>query len=238
MEIIFGKNAVLSFLQANQVLEIYVENHFKDASFLAKIKEYKVKIYEKNKSFLDDLTQNTKHQGVVAKIKDFVYAPYQETIEKIKKMNNPTLLMLDGIEDPHNLGAIIRTVEAFHVEGIIIKKHHQAPINATVAKVSTGAIANVKIMQVTNLTQTLIDLKEKGFWIVAAEAYQGVDYQTMDYQMPLVLVVGSEGFGISRLVKEQADFNVFIPMQGKVNSLNVSVATAILLAHIQTHKGQ
>jgi len=142
----------------------------------------------------------------------------------------PVILMLDGIEDPHNLGAIIRSAEAFQIDAIIIGKHNCVPVNATVAKVSTGALANVDIIQVTNLTKTLIDLKKKGFWVVEAEANQGVDYASLDYQMPLVLVVGSEGFGISRLVKEQSDYNVFIPMYGKVNSLNVSVATAILLA--------
>ena len=238
-----GRNAVLELLESGRdINKIYVsegERHGSINKIIAIAKERKIVINEIGKTKLNQMAQTENNQGVIAIVPPFDYCDIDDILQVAKQRNEkPFILILDGIEDPHNLGAIIRTVEAFHVEGIIIKKHHQAPINATVAKVSTGAIANVKIMQVTNLTQTLIDLKEKGFWIVAAEAYQGVDYQTMDYQMPLVLVVGSEGFGISRLVKEQADFNVFIPMQGKVNSLNVSVATAILLAHIQTHKGQ
>ena len=140
--------------------------------------------------------------------------------------------MLDGVEDPHNVGAIIRTCEAFSVDGIIIPKFNSCQINATVAKVSTGALANVKIAQVTNLTQTLKELKNNGFWVYAAEAFNSQNYETLDYKSPVVLVVGSEGFGISRLVKEQADFNIKIAMSGKVNSLNVSVATAILVSHI------
>ena len=238
MEYIFGKNTVAAFLDANQVLEIYIEIGLKDQSIQKLDLQKNIPVIEKKKDFLDRLTDNARHQGMVAKIKDFTYASYQNTLKDIDLAQNPTLLMLDGIEDPHNLGAIIRTVEAFQVDAILLKKHHQAPINATVAKVSTGALANVKIIQVTNLTQTLIDLKKKGFWIVSAEAYQGVDYHTIDYHMPLVLVVGSEGFGISQLVKKQSDFNVYIPMVGKVNSLNVSVATAILLAHIQNQKRQ
>ena len=238
-----GRNSVLELLDSDRdINKIFIERGEKHGSInkiIVKAREKKVVIVEVDRQKLNKMAQTENHQGVIAIVPPFNYCEVKDILdEAYRKNEKPFIIILDGIEDPHNLGAIIRTVEAFHVEGIIIKKHHQAPINATVAKVSTGAIANVKIMQVTNLTQTLIDLKEKGFWIVAAEAYQGVDYQTMDYQMPLVLVVGSEGFGISRLVKEQADFNVFIPMQGKVNSLNVSVATAILLAHIQTHKGQ
>ena len=141
-------------------------------------------------------------------------------------------MVLDGIEDPHNLGAIIRTCEAFKVDGIIISKNNCCPVNATVAKVSTGAIANVKICQVTNITQTLKALKKKGYWVYMAEAYNSQDYDKVDYKNPVVLVVGSEGFGISRLVKEQADFNIAIRQYGKVNSLNVSVATGILISYI------
>lgn len=140
--------------------------------------------------------------------------------------------MLDKVEDPHNLGAIIRTCEAFSIQGVIISKHNSCPINSTVAKVSTGALNNVKIAQVNNLTNALKLLKDEGFWIYAAEANNGVKYDKVNYDSPTVLVVGSEGNGISSLVKKQSDFNIYIPMTGKVNSLNVSVATAILISNM------
>lgn len=232
MEYVFGKNAVSAYLNTQRILEIYITKEVKNSEYFKKICKYQINVIEKNKSFLDDLVHSKKHQGIVAKIKDFEYADYENTIKLALSKEYPVILMLDGIEDPHNLGAIIRSVEAFQVDAIIIGKHNCVPVNGTVAKVSTGALANVHIIQVSNLTKTLIDLKKKGFWVVEAEANQGVDYTTLDYHMPVVLVVGSEGFGISRLVKEQADYNVFIPMYGKVNSLNVSVATAILLAKI------
>ncbi len=236
MEYVFGKNAVSAYLDTQRIIEIYVTKEIKNSDFFKNICKHQIKVIEKSKVFLDDLVHNNKHQGIVAKIKDFEYADYENTIKKALLKERPVILMLDGIEDPHNLGAIIRSAEAFQIDAIIIGKHNCVPVNATVAKVSTGALANVDIIQVTNLTKTLIDLKKKGFWVVEAEANQGVDYASLDYQMPLVLVVGSEGFGISRLVKEQSDYNVFIPMYGKVNSLNVSVATAILLAKMMEKK--
>ena len=232
MEYIFGKNTIDAYLEENMIVEIYITKEFKDEKLLQKIKKCRIPIIEKNKNILDNLVKTNKHQGIVAAIKDFSYSSYDEILQNALNKKNPILLMLDGIEDPHNLGAIIRTAEAFNIDGILLGKHNCASVNATVAKVSTGALANILITQVTNLTKTLQDLKKKGFWVVEAEANQGVDYTSVDYHMPVVLVVGSEGFGISRLVKEQSDFNVFIPMYGKVNSLNVSVATAILLAQI------
>lgn len=230
MEYVFGKNTVLSFLDSPLLIEIYLQQDFHDLSVLEKIKKAKIKVIYKSKKELEILAKGIKHQGIIGKIKDYQYCSYEELINFSKQKKYPFILMLDGIEDPHNLGAIIRTVEAFSVDGIIVGKHDNCPVNATVAKVSTGAIANVKICEVVNLTKTLQDLKKQGYWIFAAEANEGKDYQTCDYKMPIVLVMGSEGFGISQLVKKQADFNVFIPMNGKVNSLNVSVATAILVA--------
>ena len=232
MEYIYGKNAINAYLETNYIIEIYATKESVSNDILKKTKSKRINIVEKNKQYLDNLVQGAKHQGLVAKIKDFNYSDYNRMVKRALEKQRPVILMLDGIEDPHNLGAIIRTCEAFQIDGIIIGKHNCCQVNSTVAKVSTGALAYVDIVQVTNLTQTLKDLKEKGFWVVAAEADNSTDYNKMDYNMPTVLIVGSEGYGISRLVKQQADYNVKIPMTGKVNSLNVSVATAILLSRI------
>ena len=232
MEYIFGKNTIESFLDSKNIIEVFIANNFSDEKLLRKIRQSGIKLSVKDKLFLDKVSNSGKHQGIVASIKSFEYASLQEIIEAGKKRKHPFIVVLDGVEDPHNVGAIIRTCEAFSVDGIIISKHNSCPVNATVAKVSTGALANVKIAQVTNLTQTLKELKKSGYWVFAAEAFNSQPYECVDYNCPVVLVMGSEGFGISRLVKEQADFNIKINMSGKVNSLNVSVATAILVAHI------
>lgn len=232
MEYIYGKNAIDSFLESKSILEIFISNNFCDDKLLKRIKSVNIKISIKDKNYLDKISNGGKHQGIVAAIKNYNYSSVNEIIEIGKKKKQPFIVVLDGIEDPHNVGAIIRTCEAFSVDGIIIPKHNSCPVNATVAKVSTGAIANVKIAQVTNLTQTLKELKKSGYWIYAAEAFNSQSYTDLKYDNPVVLVVGSEGFGISRLVKEQADFNVCIKMKGKVNSLNVSVASAILISYI------
>lgn len=230
MEIIYGKNPVMSFLNNDMIKEIYLTDNFADKNFIGTIKKSNIKYSFQKKSFLDKLAATDKHQGIIAIIKDFNYTEYSDLIKYSKTKENPFILVLDKIEDPHNFGAIIRTCEALGVDGIIISKHHSCPLNATVAKVSTGAIANLRICQVTNINQTLQDLKKQGYWIYAAEANQGQSYQNLKFDGAKVLVVGSEGYGISPLVIKQADFRIFIPMKGKVNSLNVSVATAILIA--------
>ena len=140
--------------------------------------------------------------------------------------------MLDGISDPHNLGAILRSADAFGADGIIVKKHGQAPLNATVAKVSTGAIDFVPVCQVTNLTQAIKELKDEGFWIVSSDGKANLDLNQLDYKFPTVLIVGSEGEGVSRLVLQNSDYITKINMVGHVNSLNASVACAIYLSTI------
>jgi len=230
MEYIFGKNTIDSFIGNDMLLEVYLLPSFDDKKIIDKLKNNNIKTTIKDKGFFDKFSNGIKHQGIAGKIKDYEYYDLDDITNSSR--NYPFIVVLDGIEDPHNLGAIIRTCEAFKVDGIIISKNNCCPVNATVAKVSTGAIANVKICQVTNITQTLKALKKKGYWVYMAEAYNSQDYDKVDYKNPVVLVVGSEGFGISRLVKEQADFNIAIRQYGKVNSLNVSVATGILISYI------
>ena len=232
MEYIFGKNTIESFVDSKNIIEVFIANNFSDEKILRRIRQAGIKVSVKDKFFLDKVSNNGKHQGIVASIKSFEYASLQEIVDIGKKKKHPFIVVLDGVEDPHNVGAIIRTCEAFSVDGIIMSKHNSCPVNATVAKVSTGALANIKIAQVTNLTQTLKELKKIGYWVFAAEAFNSQPYEAVDYNCPVALVVGSEGFGISRLVKEQADFNIKINMSGKVNSLNVSVATAVLVSYI------
>ena len=144
----------------------------------------------------------------------------------------PLIVLLDGVEDPHNFGAIIRTCEAVGVDGIIILERRAVSVTGTVVKTSAGAIDNVKIVQVTNLVRTIAELKDLGYWIVGTDLKDSVDYRKIDYKMKTVLVVGSEGKGMSRLVREACDFIAQIPMKGRVNSLNVSVATAVMLYEI------
>lgn len=233
MEYVYGRNVIASYLDSNDLLEVYYIKELKNSPLISELKQKKIALKETNKQELEKLVHTDKHQGIVGKIRDFKYQDYDLMVSNALTKPHPVLLMLDGIEDPHNLGAIIRSVEAFQIDGIILKKNNSVSINSTVAKVSTGALVNVNITQVTNLSSTLEDLKEKGFWSYAAEAYQGVSYNSVEYDRPTLLIVGSEGKGISRLLKEKADFRIYIPMYGKVNSLNVSVATAILLAKIK-----
>ena len=155
MEYIFGKNTIESFIDSKSIIEVFIAQNFVDEKILKKLRQSNIKVSVKDKNFLDKITQFGKHQGIAASIKSFEYASINDIIQIGKKKNYPFIVALDGVEDPHNVGAIIRTCEAFSVDGILLPKHNSCPLNATVAKVSTGALANIKIAQVTNLTQTL-----------------------------------------------------------------------------------
>ena len=231
---IYGKNTVLESLKGEKpVYEIYMMKNAKDEKLLslAKAKNAKVNIVA-HKGVLNQLVGNVVHQGVVAQTEGYGYSSIDEIIDAIPKGKQPLLLMLDGLEDPHNLGAILRTCDAIEVDGVIIGKNRSVGLTSTVAKVSTGAIDYVKVAQVTNLSRTLDDLKKRGFWVVGCELNESQDYRAIDYNMPLVIVVGSEGFGISKLVKSHCDMNVVLPMTGHVTSLNASVASAVILYQI------
>jgi 23S rRNA (guanosine2251-2'-O)-methyltransferase len=228
---IFGKNTIMTRLQKGEdIEEVLISSHFNDARFIKFFDS--MKVTRVSDSELDRLTGGVVHQGIVARIKTYEFTSLDKLLKLLNGVSNPLLVMLDGIEDPHNFGAILRSCEAMGVQGVLVPKHRSAPLNATVAKVSTGAIEFIPVIQVTNLTQTIQRLKEKGFWVVGAEATNANDYREVDYQMPTLLVIGSEGKGISRLVLEQCDFKVKLPMLGKINSLNASVATAVLLYQI------
>lgn len=231
---IYGKNTVFESLKGSKpVYQVYMMKNVKDDKImkLAQQKGAQVQIVA-HKGVLNDLVGNVVHQGIVAQVEGYDYYSVNEILAAIPKEKQPLLLMLDGLEDPHNLGAILRTCDAVEVDGVIIGKNRSVGLTPTVAKVSTGAIDHVKVAQVTNLSRTLDDLKKQGFWVVGCDLDESQDYRAIDYNMPVVIVIGSEGFGISRLVKSHCDMNVILPMNGHVTSLNASVATAVILYQV------
>lgn len=229
---IYGRNTVLSALKEHKVKAIYIADGFSLFSILDEIKKQNLIAKTSSKQELNRMAQNGNHQGVVAEIDDYKYSSLEEIIKKAKKSQYPLIVILDGVKDPQNLGAILRSCDAFGANGIILKKNGQVGVNSIVAKVSTGAIDFVPVAMVTNLVQTIKTLKNNGYWIVGSDGLAKQDYREIDYKCPIALVVGSEGEGISRLVLENCDFISKITMVGHVNSLNASVATAVYLAQI------
>lgn len=235
---VFGKNVVKQLLNDHKkIYEVMLSDGLHDQELEKEIKANNIPYKTMSRKKMDQLLQNDRHQGVAAKIDDYKTYELDELLAAIPKEKTPLLVMLDGLEDPHNLGAILRTCDCIGVDGVIIGKHRNVKLTPTVAKISTGAIDTVKVAIVTNLAQSLKQLKKQGFWIAGADFEQSVDYREGRYDLPLVLVVGSEGFGISSLVRKNCDFCVRLPMEGSVSSLNASVACAILLyqIHAQRH---
>ena len=233
-DIIEGRNAVLELLNSEQdINKLYIqrgEKHGSIYSIIAKAREKKVQICEVEKSKLDAMSQTKKHQGVIAVVPPFAYSSIEDILELAKEKNeDPFVLLLDGIEDGHNLGSIIRTAETAGVHGIIIPKRIAASVNATVSKTSAGAVAFMKIARVNNLTETIKFLKEEGLWVIGTDMQGQKYYYEQDLTGSLALVIGSEGFGISRLVKENCDAFVKIPMKGQISSLNASVSAGIVM---------
>ncbi|MBO4667480.1 MAG: 23S rRNA (guanosine(2251)-2'-O)-methyltransferase RlmB [Bacilli bacterium] len=229
---IYGRNAVKEAMLSGSVFTIYLSSSIRDKSYEKLARSQKINIVYKTNNELDKLLKTCNHQGIAGEVDDYRFYELEEIIEFAKLKKYPLVLILDGIEDPHNMGAIIRSVDAFSVDGIIIKSKGQVDINSTVYKVSTGAIEHVKICKVNNLNTALTTLKDNGFWIVSSDGNSDKNYDEIDYKCPIGLVIGSEGFGISKLVLDNSDHIVKIPMSGHVNSLNASVATGIFLALI------
>ena len=184
---------------------------------------------------LTRLCGTSHHQGIAVEAKPYEYYDLSSIIASASGKKDSTVLILDGIEDPNNLGAILRSCDAFGVDGVVIKSRGEVGLTPTVAKVSTGAISYVKVACVPNLSQAISELKDAGYWVVSSDGSAKMSYEDVDYSGKIALVVGSEGFGISKLVLSRSDFVVKIPMVGHVNSLNASVAAGILIAHI-SHK--
>lgn len=227
---VYGKNVLKEYLGNNQKINnVYLTEGFKDKDILNLIEKNNLNYSYLPKNKIDRLV-NGNHQGIILDIDDFKYSSLEEVLSNIKN-EYPLLVMLDHLEDPHNLGAIIRTSEALGVDGIIIPNKRSISVNGTVIKTSAGAISNIPIIEVSNLVNTMNILKKKGFWFVGTDM-NGEDYSTLDYKMPLCLVIGSEGTGMSNLVRKTCDYIVSIPMKGKVNSLNASVASAIVISNV------
>lgn len=241
MEIIYGKSVVLEALKAkHKAYKLYVDTKNKDNQvdeIITLAKGQKVSVIPSDANYLKQLT-NGLHQGVALEVEEYKYYDLDGVLKTINK-EKPVFVMLDGLEDPHNLGAILRTCDASGVDGVIIPKNRSVKLSPTVAKVSTGAIEYVKVIEVTNLSQTIKKMKNLGYWICTAEKTENsIIYDKVDYDMPVVLVIGSEGKGVSRLVKEVSDFIVELPMCGHVNSLNASVSAAILIYEVmKTRRG-
>ncbi len=230
---IYGKNTVNEALKTNKSIEtLYLTaNNNENYKYekIADTKGIKLVFYPTNK-MNEKFGKN--HQGIVAEIKDYDYYPLEKLIKDNANKEDVALAILDGLEDPHNLGAIMRTADAAGIDGIVIPKNRSVGLNATVAKVSTGAIEHVKVVQVANLVQTIGKLKDNGYWVIGLDMDGSTDYKTHDYKGKIAVVIGSEGKGISRLVKENCDYNVHIPMVGHVTSLNASVSASLLFYEI------
>ncbi len=221
---IFGKNVAYEAIKKpRQIKRVFLDKNWKDDRFLQLLHRENIPTDFLAKRDLDKKVDGL-HQGVILEIEDYHYASLESLLEK----ENPLLVILDHVEDPHNFGAIIRTCEAAGVDGIIIPNHRGVEVNGTVVKTSVGTTEKMKIVKVANLVNTIRLLKDKGFWIFGTDMV-GTDYTTLDYRGKTAIVCGNEGSGMSRLVAEHCDFTAMIPMQGTVNSLNASVATAIIV---------
>ena len=229
-----GRNAVLELLEAGKdINKLYIESGEKFGSInkiIALAKENKVLVSYIDKNKMKQMAQTENYQGVIAVVPPYEYVEVEDILQDAKNKNeDPFVVILDGIEDVHNLGAIIRTAETAGVHGIIIPKRRAASVNATVNKVSAGAVEHMKIARVNNLNETINELKEAGLWICGTDMDTETYYYNQDLKGPLAIVIGSEGFGMSRLVKENCDFLVKIPMKGKITSLNASVSAGIVI---------
>ena len=231
--IIFGKNAIKEAMAANRLIKAYLVDGFSDKNILSMLRDKKVNIQYLSTKEMTNLCNGGSHQGIAAEIKPYEYYSLEYVLKKAEAVERPIILLLDGIEDPHNLGAILRSADVFGVSGVIISKHNQVSLNATVAKTSAGAINYVPVVLVNNLNQTIDKLKKAGYWIISTDGSATTSYNDLKYDFKSVVVIGSEGYGVSSLVLKNSDYIVKIPMFGHVNSLNASVAAGILMARIR-----
>ncbi|MGY3725629.1 23S rRNA (guanosine2251-2'-O)-methyltransferase [Granulicatella balaenopterae] len=235
-DFIYGRHAVLAALEKNQKInKLFVQEALSNpeiTTILALAKQNRIQVQNVPKTKLNDLTDNAVHQGVVLSIAAFEYAELDDLFEIAEKREEqPFFMILDGIEDPFNLGSILRSADATGVHGIIIPKRRSVSLTSTVAKTSTGAIEHVPVVRVTNITQTIDELKKRGVWIFGTDM-NGTDYRRWKTDCPLAVVIGNEGKGISRLVKDSVDEMVTIPMTGHVQSLNAGVASALMMYEV------
>lgn len=240
--VVIGRNAVKELLSGGRdVDKLYITAGEREGSInqlLGIASERGIPITECDRSKLDAIAKGGRHQGIIAIAAERNYSSIDEILEYANEKGEPPFIVIcDGVEDPHNLGAIIRSADCSGAHGIIIPKRRAVGLTATVAKSSAGALEHMRVAKVTNLASAIDDLKERGLWIYAADM-DGSTYYKTDMKGAVALVLGSEGFGISRLVKEKCDFTVSIPLYGQVNSLNVSCAAAVLLAEVARQRNE
>lgn len=236
-----GRNSVIELLKSGKdINKLYIQKGEKHGSILEIIKlakQNKVIINELDKNKLDQMSESRNHQGVIAIVPPYEYVEVEDILELAKSKNEkPFILILDGIEDPHNLGSIIRTAECTGVHGIIIPKRRSALVNSTVNKSSAGAVQYMKVARVNNINDTIKKLKEENVWIYGTDVEATTYYNNQDFSGGIGIIIGSEGFGISRLVKENCDFLIKIPMRGKINSLNASVSAGVIMYEVMNQR--
>ncbi|MCI8470732.1 MAG: 23S rRNA (guanosine(2251)-2'-O)-methyltransferase RlmB [Clostridia bacterium] len=229
-----GRNAVIELLESGKdINKIFItrgERHGSIHKIISMAKENKVIIVEKEKKQMEEMAQTENYQGVIAIVPPYEYVEVEDILQEAKtRGEDPLVLILDGIEDPHNLGSIIRTAETAGVHGVIIPKRRAAMVNSTVNKVSAGAVQHMKIARVTNLSDTIEMLKKEGLWICGTDIDTSTYYYNQDLTGSIGIVIGNEGNGMSPKVRKNCDFLVKIPMKGKVTSLNASVSTGIVI---------
>ena len=235
-DMLAGRNAVMEALKGSSRINRLMladgssEGSIRELIAVAKEKGVPVQFLERSK--LDSMAKGIRHQGVLAQVSPVEYVELEDILSKAReKQEDPFIILLDELEDPHNLGAILRSADAAGAHGVLIPKRRSCPLSATVAKTSAGAVEHVPVARIGNIVQTIKALKEEGLWVAGADM-DGKNYYEADLTGPLLLVVGSEGQGIGRLVKEQCDFIVRIPMLGAINSLNASVAGSVLMFEV------
>lgn len=227
---VYGKNVIKALIDNNKkIKKVYLSDNFNDSNLLESINNLNVEIKILSKQELDKIEKGN-HQGIIALTDDYKYVSENEMLSNMSE--NPFVVILDHLEDPHNFGAIIRTCEAAGVDYIIIPKDRSVGVTSTVVKTSVGAIYNVNIVMVTNLNNTIKKLKGKGLWIVGTDMINSTLYDEIDYKVPIGIIIGNEGSGMKSLVGKNCDFIARIPMIGKVNSLNASVAAGIMIYEV------
>lgn len=239
--VIEGKNPVLEALKSDRTIEkLLVAKGSKEGSMreiIARAREKKIVIQEVDRVRLDEISNSKVHQGVIAYVTPYTYVDVDDILDKAKKQGeDPFLIILDEITDPHNFGAILRTAECCGVHGVIIPKRRSVGLTPSVIKSSAGALEYISVAKVTNISNLIDELKDKGMWVAGADI-DGEVYTKQNLTGPLAVVIGSEGKGISRLVKEKCDFLVKIPLKGQIESLNASVAAGIIMYEVVRQRG-
>ena len=231
--LVYGKNVVNEILNSKtKIHKVFLDNNFNDEEMLNKINKLNLKKFHIDKNKLDKMCLNSTNQGIALDIEEFNYLSIDEIV---KDTTANFIVMLDSLEDPHNFGAIIRTCECAGVDYIIIPKNRSVSVNSTVYKTSSGALNNVKLVEVVNLNNTIKKLKDLGYWIYGAEA-GGKDFRNIKYDGKTCLIIGSEGHGLKQIVTNSCDEIISLPMKGKINSLNASVAGGILIYEMMKYK--